>query len=150
MPVRSGTPLTLTFHATCLCQIIMWEAIQGITLSCSTFGQSVGHFIKSYTIRRIFFKLGSTVCLNMALCSPHDAVVPAKGQGHTWRSNVRGYEGHWLELKVVLVCYCYGLVVSVFFTVMSWIFSWQCYWWDMFCFTCVVYLLSHDLVLFLM
>ena len=43
---------------------------------------------KSYNWR-IFFKLGSNVHLNKAMCRTHVALLPAQGQGHTWRSNIR-------------------------------------------------------------
>ena len=43
---------------------------------------------KSYTNGIIFFKLYSNVQLNKVICRTHVTIVPAQGQGHTWRSNL--------------------------------------------------------------
>jgi hypothetical protein len=37
---------------------------------------------------RIFFKLDSNVHPNWAMCRTHLTLMPAKGQGHTWRSKI--------------------------------------------------------------
>jgi hypothetical protein len=43
---------------------------------------------KSYTYWMIFFNLGSNVHLNKEMCKTHVTLLPASGQGHTWRSKI--------------------------------------------------------------